>query len=87
MFILDSLADYDTKDPSDAEKIVERVLPRLQHVNSAVVLSAVKVRVACACAEDTSAFCIPHFLYAAEVPFAKSSVLLTGHLEDDECGS
>eukprot|EP00877_Chromochloris_zofingiensis_P012411 jgi/Chrzof1/7423/Cz02g23050.t1 len=43
VFILDSLADYDTKDPSDAEKIVERVLPRLQHVNSAVVLSAVKV--------------------------------------------
>jgi AP-1 complex subunit beta-1 len=27
----------------DAEKIVERVLPRLSHVNSAVVLSAVKV--------------------------------------------
>lgn len=31
-------------DPKDAEKIAERVLPRLQHANSAVVLSAVKVR-------------------------------------------
>ncbi len=28
----------------DAESIVERVVPRLQHANSAVVLSAVKVR-------------------------------------------
>jgi AP-1 complex subunit beta-1 len=43
VFILDSLAAYDTRDPRDAEKIAERVLPRLQHVNSAVVLSAVKV--------------------------------------------
>jgi hypothetical protein len=43
VFILDCLAGYDTRDPKDAEKIVERVLPRLQHVNSAVVLSAVKV--------------------------------------------
>lgn len=30
VFILDSLANYETKDPKDAEKIVERVLPRLQ---------------------------------------------------------
>lgn len=44
VFILDSLVSYDTHDPKDAEKVVERVLPRLQHVNSAVVLSAVKVR-------------------------------------------
>jgi hypothetical protein len=43
VFILDSLAAYNTTDPRDAEKIVERVLPRLQHVNSAVVLSAIKV--------------------------------------------
>ena len=43
VFILDSLAAFETRDPRDAEKIVERVLPRLQHVNSAVVLSAVKV--------------------------------------------
>ena len=47
VFILDSLAAYDTRDPRDAEKIAERVLPRLQHVNSAVVLSAVKVRRTC----------------------------------------
>lgn len=31
-------------DAKDAESIVERVIPRLQHANSAVVLSAVKVR-------------------------------------------
>ena len=43
VFILDSLAGFETRDPRDAEKIVERVLPRMQHVNSAVVLSAVKV--------------------------------------------
>jgi AP-1 complex subunit beta-1 len=43
VFILDSLATYETSDPKDAEKIVERVLPRLQHVNAAVVLSAIKV--------------------------------------------
>jgi AP-1 complex subunit beta-1 len=43
VFILDALAACETSDPKDAEKIVERVLPRLQHVNSAVVLSAIKV--------------------------------------------
>lgn len=43
VFILDALAGYDCRDMGEAEKIVERVLPRLQHVNSAVVLSAVKV--------------------------------------------
>ncbi len=43
VFILDSLSGYETTDPKDAEKIAERVLPRLQHVNSAVVLSAIKV--------------------------------------------
>mmetsp|Transcript_32785 Transcript_32785/g.83205 ORF Transcript_32785/g.83205 Transcript_32785/m.83205 type:complete len:911 (-) Transcript_32785:492-3224(-) len=43
VFILDSLSSYETRDAKDAEKIVERVLPRLQHVNSAVVLSAIKV--------------------------------------------
>jgi vesicle coat complex subunit len=46
VFILDCLAGYDMSDPKDAEKIAERVLPRLQHANSAVVLSAVKVRAA-----------------------------------------
>jgi hypothetical protein len=44
VFILDSLAGYNSTSAADAEKIAERVLPRLQHVNGAVVLSAVKVR-------------------------------------------
>jgi AP-1 complex subunit beta-1 len=43
VFILDALVNYQVQDSKDAEKIVERVLPRLQHVNSAVVLSAAKV--------------------------------------------
>lgn len=43
MFILDSLATYKARDGKDAESIVERVTPRLQHANCAVVLSAVKV--------------------------------------------
>ncbi|KAF6257431.1 beta-adaptin-like protein C [Scenedesmus sp. NREL 46B-D3] len=43
VFILDALVNYQVQDSRDAEKIVERVLPRLQHVNSAVVLSAAKV--------------------------------------------
>ena len=43
VFILDSLATYRPRDSKDAESIVERVTPRLQHANCAVVLSAVKV--------------------------------------------
>ena len=43
MFILDSLATYQAVDEREAEKITERVAPRLQHANCAVVLSAVKV--------------------------------------------
>ena len=43
VFILDSLADYTPQDESEAESIIERVVPRLKHANSAVVLSAVKV--------------------------------------------
>mmetsp|Transcript_43715 Transcript_43715/g.52861 ORF Transcript_43715/g.52861 Transcript_43715/m.52861 type:complete len:831 (-) Transcript_43715:12-2504(-) len=43
VFILDSLAKYDARDTRDAESIIERVTPRLQHANCAVVLSAVKV--------------------------------------------
>ena len=43
VFILDSLATYKPRDGKDAESIVERVTPRLQHANCAVVLSAVKV--------------------------------------------
>jgi len=45
VFILNSLAKYSPRDPREAESIAERVTPRLQHANSAVVLSAVKVLV------------------------------------------
>ncbi|KAF7053865.1 hypothetical protein CFC21_061678 [Triticum aestivum] len=43
VFILDSLSRYKATDARDAENIVERVTPRLQHANCAVVLSAVKI--------------------------------------------
>lgn len=43
MFILDSLSRYHPSDTAEAEGIIERVTPRLQHANSAVVMSAVKV--------------------------------------------
>merc|ERR550537_1804630 len=43
VFILDALARYTPSDPREAEGIIERVTPRLQHANSAVVMSAVKV--------------------------------------------
>jgi AP-1 complex subunit beta-1 len=43
VFILDSLSKYEPADSKEAEGIIERVAPRLQHANSAVVISAVKV--------------------------------------------
>jgi hypothetical protein len=43
VFILDSLAKYVPSDPREAENIIERVSPRLNHQNPAVVLSAVKI--------------------------------------------
>jgi AP-1 complex subunit beta-1 len=43
IFILDSLAIYNPKDEREMKSICERVGPRLQHVNAAVVLSAIKV--------------------------------------------
>ncbi|KAL1556856.1 beta-adaptin-like protein C [Salvia divinorum] len=43
VFILDALSKYKTVDAREAENIVERVTPRLQHANCAVVLSAVKM--------------------------------------------
>eukprot|EP01134_Creolimax_fragrantissima_P004200 CFRG4200T1 len=43
IFILDSLSAIEPKDSREAQNICERVLPRLQHANTAVVLSAVKV--------------------------------------------
>ena len=44
VYILDAIAKMPVQEAKDAESIVERVVPRLQHANSAVVLSAVKVR-------------------------------------------
>ncbi|CAA7394837.1 unnamed protein product [Spirodela intermedia] len=43
VFILDALSRYRAADAREAENIVERVTPRLQHANCAVVLSAVKM--------------------------------------------
>lgn len=43
VFILNALAKYQPKDGKEAENIANRVTPRLQHANSAVVLAAVKV--------------------------------------------
>ncbi|KAH3761626.1 AP-1 complex subunit beta-1 [Pelomyxa schiedti] len=43
VFLLDSLAKYTPRDAHEAEMICERVTPRLNHTNSSVVLSAVKV--------------------------------------------
>lgn len=43
VFILDSLASYTPTSSTDADGIIERVTPRLQHANSAVVMSALKV--------------------------------------------
>jgi vesicle coat complex subunit len=41
--ILTSLADYRPLDSKEAENICERVIPRLQHANGSVVLSAIRV--------------------------------------------
>ncbi|KAL7752085.1 beta-adaptin [Sorochytrium milnesiophthora] len=41
--ILECLADYKPIDPMEAQNILERVLPRLQHANASVVLSAIRV--------------------------------------------
>jgi AP-1 complex subunit beta-1 len=43
VFILDALAFYTPSDEREAESIIDRVSPRLQHANSAVVLSSTKV--------------------------------------------
>jgi AP-1 complex subunit beta-1 len=43
VFILDALGGYVPRDGPEAEQIVERVTPRLQHSNAAVVMGAVKV--------------------------------------------
>ena len=43
MYILDCLARYEPRDEREAEAIIERIQPRLNHSNTAVVLSAIKV--------------------------------------------
>jgi len=43
VFILDAVAGYEARSGEEAETIIERIIPRLQHANPAVVLSAVKV--------------------------------------------
>jgi len=43
VYILDALSRYEPEDSREAQSIIERVTPRLQHANSAVVMSAVKV--------------------------------------------
>jgi len=47
VFILDSLATYTPRDSKEAEGICERVSVRFNHVNSAVVLGAIKVVLMC----------------------------------------
>ncbi|KAI9256950.1 adaptin N terminal region-domain-containing protein, partial [Sporodiniella umbellata] len=41
--ILTAIADYKVADSKEAESVCDRVVPRLQHANGAVVLAAVKV--------------------------------------------
>jgi len=43
IYILDSLVRFTPKKPKQADEIIESVLPRLNHANPAVVMSAVKV--------------------------------------------
>lgn len=43
VFILDFLADNMLSNPKDVDEIIQRIIPNLAHLNSAVVLSASKV--------------------------------------------
>lgn len=43
VYILEAISLYEVTDVTQAEQIIERVLPRLAHNNPAVILSAVKV--------------------------------------------
>lgn len=53
--ILTALADYKAASPKEAEGLCERVVPRLQHANGAVVLSVIKVI-------DINAYIIKHII-------------------------
>lgn len=43
VFILDAIAAYTPSDSTEADNMVERIIPRLQHVNPSVVLAAIRV--------------------------------------------
>lgn len=43
IFILDAIASYIPSDPEEADIMIERIIPRLQHANPAVVLSAIRI--------------------------------------------
>ena len=43
VYLLESIFSFVPTDHSDAEIIAERVAPRLQHANSAVVLASVRI--------------------------------------------
>ncbi|KAI3644770.1 hypothetical protein MP228_010934 [Amoeboaphelidium protococcarum] len=45
IYIMEALCMYVPQSSQEAEQVVERVLPRLQHVNSSVVLNAVKLMI------------------------------------------
>lgn len=40
---MECLADYNPMDALKAREIVEKIIPRLSHVNSSVVLTAIRV--------------------------------------------
>lgn len=42
VYILESIINYNPKENKEAEEIIERIMPRLQHANPAVVLGATK---------------------------------------------
>jgi vesicle coat complex subunit len=43
MYILEAIMTVEPDDPTDAELLIERVTPRLQHSNSGVVIAAVRI--------------------------------------------
>jgi AP-1 complex subunit beta-1 len=43
IMILDGISKHGLLDPKEAENVIEQVLPRLQHANAGVVMSAVRV--------------------------------------------
>lgn len=61
IFILDAVSGYVPSSPAEADIMIERILPRLQHSNSAVVLASVRVIVAimpCLDSDDKRSFLV-----------------------------